>query len=60
MSYFSLELIDFLIKMEKMEQKEQEYAQNRPFLELPTPYLNEKPEKIDEKDENTGEIVVDL
>ena len=43
-----------------MEQKEQEYAQNRPFLELPTPYLNEKPEKIDEKDENTGEIVVDL
>ena len=60
MSYFSLELIDFLIKMEKTAQKEQENGQNRPFLELPVPYLDEKPEKIDQNDENTGEIVIDL
>jgi hypothetical protein len=63
MSYFSLDIIDFLIKMEEMEHKRQQNDQNRPFLELPVPYLDEKPEKIDENDENdenTGEIVIDL
>ena len=43
-----------------MEQKRQQNEENRPFLELPVPYLEEKPEKIDENDENTGEIVIDL
>ena len=46
-----------------MEHKRQQNDQNRPFLELPVPYLDEKhekPEKIDENDENTGEIVIDL
>jgi len=63
MSYFSLDIIDFLIKMEEMEQKRQQNEHNRPFLELPVPYLDEKPKKIDENDENdenTGEIVIDL
>jgi hypothetical protein len=63
MSYFSLDIIDFLIKMEEMEHKRQQNDQSRPFLELPVPYLDEKhekPEKIDENDENTGEIVIDL
>jgi len=60
MSYFSLDIIDFLIRMEEVEQKRQQNEQNRPFLELPVPYLEEKPEKIDENDENTGEIVIDL
>jgi hypothetical protein len=60
MSYFSLDIIDFLIKMEEMEQKRQQNEHNRPFLELPVPHLEEKPEKIDENDENTGEIVIDL
>jgi hypothetical protein len=59
----SPELIDFLIEMEKIEQKKQENDQNRPFLELPVPHLDEKPPKMDENDENsenTGEIVIDL
>ena len=46
-----------------MEQKRQQNDQNRPFLELPVPYTDEKPEKTDENDENdenTGEIVIDL
>ena len=46
--------------MEEMEQKRQQNEHNRPFLELPVPHLEEKPEKIDENDENTGEIVIDL
>ena len=49
--------------MEEMKQKRQQNDQNRPFLELPVPYLDEKPPKIDENgenDENTGEIVIDL
>jgi hypothetical protein len=63
MSYFSLDIIDFLIKMEEMEQKRQQNDQNRPFLELPVPYLDEISEKTSENDENsenTGEIVIDL
>ena len=63
MSYFSLDIIDFLIKMEEMEQKRQQNDQNRPFLELPVPHLDEKPKKTSENDENsenTGEIVIDL
>ena len=63
MSYFSLDIVDFLIKMEEMEQKRQQNDQNnqnRPFLELPVPYLDEKPPKTDENDENTGETVIDL
>mgnify|MGYP004454849883 CR=1 FL=1 len=63
MSYFSLDIIDSLVKMEEMKQKRQQNDQNRPFLELPVPYLDEKPPKIDENDENdenTGEIVIDL
>jgi len=60
MSFFSPDLIDFLIRMEKIKQKEQENEQIRPFLELPVPYLEENPQKIDENDENTGEIVIDL
>ncbi len=60
MSYFSLDIIDFLIKMEEMEQKRQQNEQIRPFLELPRPYLEKKPEKRDENDENTGEITTDL
>ena len=60
MSYFSLDIIDSLVKMEEMKHKRQQNDQNRPFLELPVPYLDEKPPKIDENDENTGEIVIDL
>jgi hypothetical protein len=63
MSYFSLDIIDFLVKMEEMKQKRQQNDQNRPFLELPVPYLDENPEKTSENDENsenTGEIVIDL
>jgi len=43
-----------------MEQKRQQNDQNRPFLELPVPYMDEKPPKTDENDEKTGEIVIDL
>ncbi len=43
-----------------MEQKRQQNEQIRPFLELPRPYLEKKPEKRDENDENTGEITTDL
>ena len=63
MSYFSLDIIDFLVKMEEMKHKRQQNDQNRPYLELPVPHLDEKPPKIDENDENdenTGEIVIGL
>jgi len=54
------DLIDFLIQMEKEEQKKQE---NRPYLYIPVPNMPEIPpkkEEIEEKDKENGVIIIDI
>ena len=54
------EMVDLLIKKEQEEQNE---AQERPFLQLPTPNTPNLPElapKNDEKDDDDGVIIIDL
>ena len=54
------ELIDFLIQIEKKEQKEQE---NRPFLQIPVPNLTQIPSENSEKSPKNNEndvIVLDI
>tara|TARA_A100001391_G_scaffold91396_1_gene60348 strand:- start:717 stop:917 length:201 start_codon:yes stop_codon:yes gene_type:complete len=54
------EMVDLLIKKEQEEQNE---AQERPFLQLPTPNPPNLPElapKNDEKDDDDGVIIIDL
>lgn len=55
-----LEMINLLIKKEL---KEQNSAQKRPFLQLPTPHPAQDPEiydKIEEKQKDSEVIVIDL
>ena len=54
---FDPEMIDLLIKKEK---EEQNIAFERPFLQLPTPYIMEKPQKNDENEEKNDVIIIDL
>ena len=58
------ELIDFLIKMEREEQKRREREANeRPFIQLPIPELPPEannPEKKDNKKDSDGVIIIDL
>ena len=59
-SDFDLEMINILIRK---AQKEQNTAQERPFLQLPVPYLPESPEfyeKPDKKQNNDEIIIIDL
>jgi len=57
--YISPELIDFLIEKEKNEQGKQH---ERPYLQVPAPYLPDIPpdkgQKDPEKDDNV--IIIDL
>ena len=62
--YISPELIDFLIEKEKNEQKKQ---YERPFLQVPAPYLPEIRGKNDQNtpendpnDDDNGVIIIDL
>ena len=54
---FDLEMINILIEKEKKEQNSADY---RPFLQLPTPYIMEKPQKNDENEEKNDVIIIDL
>ena len=50
-----LDLIDFLIEIEKQRQKEQSEDEKRPFLQLPVekpPFWEEKDQKSEKNDEN--------
>jgi hypothetical protein len=54
------EMIDILIKKEREEQKN---AYEYPFLQLPTPNRPQNPEfyeKMEEKEQNSEIIVIDL
>ena len=55
-----LDMLDVLIKKEREEQREQEEAQNQPFLQLPTPEPPINYEKEPKKENDDETIIIDL